>query len=118
METINLIRHIFGCGFITLGIIIFFIEIFCVSKLHYVLDRMHFAGTGDTLAFAFTILGCIIINGIDFSSLKLVLVLTFFWFASPVSSHLISRAVMKTDPKMEEHVKVYDEEESKRFIEE
>ena len=45
METINLIRHILGCGFISLGIIIFFIEIFCVSKLHYVLDRMHFAGT-------------------------------------------------------------------------
>ena len=117
METINLIRHIAGCSFITIGIIIFFIEIFCVSKLHYALDRMHFAGTGDTMAFFFVILGTIIINGIDFSSLKLVLVLVFFWFASPVSGHLISRALLKTDPKIEEHAKIYDLEESKAFIE-
>jgi len=117
METINLIRHILGCAFITIGIIIFFIEIFCVSKLHYALDRMHFAGTGDTFAFAFVILGAIIINGIDFSSLKLVLVLVFFWFASPVSGHLIARALIKTDPKIEEHAKIYDVEESKAFIE-
>ena len=95
METLNLIRLIAGCLFITLGIIGFLVEVLGVYRLHYTLDRMHFAGSGDTLAFAEIILGAVIINGINFTSAKLVLVLIFFWFASPVSSHLISRLSSK-----------------------
>lgn len=118
METANLIRLIFGCSFITLGFLIFCMEVFCVHKLRYVLNRMHFAGAGDTAALAFTIIGTIIINGVNFASLKLILVLVFFWFASPVSSHLISRLVSVTDEQMEEHVHVCTSEESKELIEE
>lgn len=116
METLNLVRLIFGCLFIALGLLTFLLEIIGIYKLDYVLNKMHFAGTGDTCGLLLTVVGTVIINGFDFSSLKLILVLVFFWFASPVSSHLISRLVVRTDKKLDDHVKVCDEEESKKLI--
>ena len=117
METLNLIRLIAGCLFITLGIIGFLVEVLGVYRLGYTLDRMHFAGSGDTLAFAEIILGAVIINGINFSSVKLILVLLFFWFASPVSSHLIARLINYTEEDKESHFHVCDDDESRKLIE-
>lgn len=111
------IRLIFGILFISLGVIWFLFEVIGVFTHKYILDRMHFAGSGDTFALFCIILGAIIINGLDFTSLKLALVLVFFWFASPVSSHLVSRLIKATDENVEDHVTIYDEEESKKFIE-
>lgn len=115
METLNLIRLIAGCFLIGFGTLLFALEILGVFRLRYVLDRMHFAGSGDTFAFACVILGSVIINGFDFTSAKLLLVLIFFWFASPVASHLIARMVLATDENIEEHVHVCDAEESKKL---
>ncbi len=117
METLNLIRIIAGFSFISLGVLLFAVEILGVNRLKYVLDRMHFAGSGDTFALACVIIGAIIINGLDFTSAKLFLVLVFFWFASPVSSHLISRLITSTDENLQEYVEVCDEEKSKSLIE-
>ena len=103
-----LFRFILGVALITLGIIFFFIEIFGVFKLKYTLDRMHFAGSGDTLALACVIIGAMVINGFNFTSLKLFLVLLFFWITSPVSSHLISRLVRATDERLEENCEVQE----------
>lgn len=116
METINLIRLVAGCALIAVGLLVFVIEICGVFKLKYTLNRMHFAGTGDTFGLACTIIGAVIINGFDYSSLKLILVLVFFWFASPVSSHLISRVILNTDDRVSNHCKICDEEESKKII--
>ncbi len=101
-----LLRFIVGVLFITLGIIFFFIEILGVFRLKYTLDRMHFAGCGDTLALASVIIGTIVINGINFTSFKLFLVLLFFWITSPVSSHLIARLVRATDERLEDNCEV------------
>ena len=116
METLNLIRLIAGAIFITAGTVVLGIEMFAINKLKYTLDRMHFAGTGDTLGLASIILGGIIINGFDFTAVKLILVLVFFWFASPVSSHLISRLVRDTDERLESNCKIFDEETSKPLL--
>lgn len=116
METINLIRLILGCTFIVMGIFMFLFGILGVFKLKYTLNRMHFAGAGDTGALAFTIIGVSIINGIDYSTLKLILVLIFFWFASPVSSHLIGRLMLNIDEDIDSHCKVLNKEESEKVI--
>lgn len=116
METINLIRFVLGCVFICAGVLMFLFGITGVFKLKYTLNRMHFAGAGDTAALAFTIIGVSFINGIDYSTLKLFLVLFFFWFASPVSSHLIGRLMINTDEELETHCKVLDKEESEKVI--
>ena len=116
MEMLNLIRLILGLLFISVGTIVFVMEIIGVFKFNYVLNRMHFAGTGDTMGLAMTIIGTVIINGLNFGSLKLALVLVLFWFASPVSSHLISRLVLETDEHIEDNLKVCDKEESKKYF--
>ena len=116
MEMLNLIRLILGCAFIVAGVLMFLVGIIGVFKLKYTLNRMHFAGAGDTGALAFTIIGVSIINGIDYSTMKLLLVLFFFWFASPVSSHLIGRLMINTDEDLETHCKVLDKEESEKVI--
>lgn len=85
------IRFIAGAIFILLGLAVFFIEIFGVYRFKYVLNRMHAAAMGDTLGLASSIIGLIILNGINFTSLKLLCVIVFLWLASPVASHLIAQ---------------------------
>lgn len=116
MAIINAIRLILGLLLILGGTIVFILEITGVYKFHYILNRMHFAGTGDTMGLAFVLLGAAIVNGFEFGSLKLLLVLVFFWFASPVSSHLISRLVMETDEEIDKHVRILDETESEKLM--
>lgn len=94
----------------------FLFGIIGVFRLKYTLNRMHFAGAGDTGALAFTIIGVCIINGIDYATFKLILVLIFFWFASPVSSHLIGRLMLNIDDDLESHCKILNEEESDKLI--
>ncbi len=117
METINLICMILGCVFIFFGLILFSFEVYGVFKLKYTLDRMHLSGAGDTMGLLLTIIGAMLINGWNFSNGKLLLILVFFWFASPVSSHLISRLVVNTDEDLKNHVTIYSEEESKEILE-
>jgi len=38
-----------------------------------------------------------IATGFNFTSLKLAVIIVFFWIASPVSSHLIANLVAKVD---------------------
>lgn len=116
MAIINAIRLILGLLLILGGTIVFILEITGVYKFHYILNRMHFAGTGDTMGLAFVLLGAAIVNGFEFGSIKLLLVLVFFWFASPVSSHLISRLVMETDEEIDKHVRILDETESEKLM--
>lgn len=116
METLNMIRLIIGILAISLGTIVFCLELFGVYKFHFILNRMHFAGTGDTMGLACVMIGAAIVNGLDWGSLKFLLVLVFFWFASPVSSHLIARLVLDTTEDLDKHVKVLDEEESKKYL--
>ena len=76
--------------------LLFVVEIISVFKLDYVLNRMHAAATGDTFGIGLSIFGLVILSGWNFTSLKLLLVLTFLWFSSPVSSHLIAKLEVVT----------------------
>lgn len=57
---------------------------------------------GDTLGILFVFLGLMLIRGFSMSSLKLFLVILFFWVASPVSGHMISRLEAMTDEDLGE----------------
>ncbi|MBP5152514.1 MAG: monovalent cation/H(+) antiporter subunit G [Lachnospiraceae bacterium] len=117
METLNLIRFILGTCLISIGVLVFITELIGVYRYKFTLDRMHFAGMGDTMGLLFITVGAILINGYNFTSLKLILVLVFFWFSSPVSSHQISRLVTDTDERLKDHCTVLNEEESKSLTE-
>lgn len=84
-----MIQFIFAALFMIAGLIIFILEVFGIYSLKYVLNRMHAAAMGDTLGILFFMIGLIILYGVSWSSLKLVLVIAFFWMASPAASHLL-----------------------------
>lgn len=97
------IRFIAGAALLLAGIAIFILEMVGVFRFKYVLNRMHAAGMGDTLGIGFSLLGLIVMSGLNFTSLKLLLVIAFLWFSSPVSSHLIARLEVTTNEDEEEH---------------
>lgn len=97
------IRFIIGAILIVVGIITFLIELCGVFRFRYVLNRMHAAAMGDTLGLAAVIMGLIVMNGLDFTSVKLFLVIVFLWCASPVSSHLIAQLEATINPETKEY---------------
>lgn len=79
------------------GLVFMILAVFGVNKFDRALNRMHAAAMGDTLGILFVILGLVVLRGISMDSLKLILVIAFFWIASPVSGHMISRLEAMTD---------------------
>ena len=112
MEVFDWIRLIVGSAFLVCGLIVFFTEIFGVFHFHYALNRMHAAAMGDTLGIGSCLTGLIIFSGVNFTSLKLLLIIVFLWFASPVSSHVLARLEVATNDNLEAHCKVYTDFES------
>lgn len=100
------IQFIFGALLLITGIIIFAIEIYGAFRYDYVLNRMHMAAFGDTFGIGISLVGLMIINGINFTSFKMLLVIIFLWNASPVSSHLIARLEVSTNERLEEKMEV------------
>jgi len=96
MEWFLWLRFILGFLFLVAGMLLFVVEIISVFKLDYVLNRMHAAATGDTLGLGLSLIGLMILSGWNFTTLKLILILVFLWFSSPVSSHLIARLEVNT----------------------
>ena len=97
---------IVGVLFLLTGIVIFAIELYGAFHYDYVLNRMHMAAFGDTFGIGVSLLGLMVINGMNFTSLKMLLVILFLWCASPVSSHLISRLEVTTNEELEAHMEV------------
>ena len=103
MEIIEWVRFLAGSLLLLAGLVIFAIEMIGVFRFKYVLNRMHAAAMGDTLGVGFSLVGLIVINGLNFTSLKLLFVIVFLWFSSPVSSHLIARLEVMTNEDKEKH---------------
>lgn len=102
------IRFIGGAALIVLGLCIFFIEITGVFRFKYVLNRMHAAAMGDTLGLSACIAGLMLMNGLNFTTVKLLCIIVFLWLASPVSSHLIAKLEVITNPDSAEYEKIED----------
>lgn len=103
MEILEWIRFLAGVGLLLIGMGIFLLQLFGVFKFKYVLNRMHAAAMGDTLGIGVSLTGLILLSGFNFTSLKMALIIVFLWFASPVSSHLISRLEVVTNENLEEN---------------
>lgn len=99
-------RFLIGGALLAAGLVTFVIEIIGVFRFRYVLNRMHAAAMGDTLGIGLALLGLIVMNGFDFTSLKLFLVIVFLWFSSPVSSHLIARLEVTVNEEKDKHYSV------------
>lgn len=100
------IRIIVGLVLLILGIIIFLLEIIGIVKYKFLLNRMHAAGMGDTLGIFMCLFGLMFISGLNFTTAKLGMIVLFLWFASPTTSHLISRLEAATDEELGRHVSI------------
>jgi len=49
------------------------------------------------LGIGICLLGLMLLSGLNFTTFKIGLIIVFFWLASPVSSHLISRLEVTTN---------------------
>lgn len=105
MTAFEWVRFLLGAGLLLTGVAVFLIEMIGVFRFRYVLNRMHAAATGDTLGIGICLLGLIVMNGLNFASLKLFLVIIFLWFSSPTSSHLIAKLEVTTN---EDEERQYD----------
>ena len=103
MQILDWIRFVAGIGLLLIGLGFFVLEIFGVFKFKYVLNRMHAAAMGDTLGIGASMTGLILLSGLNYTSLKMALIIVFLWLASPVSSHLISRLEVVTNENLDEH---------------
>ncbi len=108
MEILEWIRLIVGGLFLLNGLLIFLIELYGIFHFNYVLNRMHAAAMGDTLGISFSLIGLMIFSGLNFTTLKIALIVVFLWFASPVSSHLLARLEVATNENLRGHCQVYD----------
>ena len=103
MEWLQLIA---GGIFITIGLLTLCVAVFGVYRFQYVLNRMHSSAMGDSLGILFIIFGLMILSGFQFGTLKLALIIVFFWLAGPVSSHMIGQMEVLTNEKIEEECEV------------
>ena len=110
MEILEWIRFALGTLLLLVGLGIFLLQIFGVFKFKYVLNRMHTAAMGDTLGIGVSLTGLILLCGLNFTSLKMALIIVFLWLASPVSSHLIARLEVVTNEHLDNFCELPAEE--------
>lgn len=109
MEIFERIRLIVGGALLLCGLIIFLIELYGVFHFRFVLNRMHAAAMGDTLGISVSLVGLMIFCGLNFTTLKMMLIVIFLWFASPVSSHLVARLEVTTNENLKSQCQVYED---------
>lgn len=103
------IRFILSVGCLSVGLVFMILAVFGVNRFNRALNRMHAAAMGDTLGILFVMLGLMAMRGFSMDSLKLFLVILFFWIASPVSGHMISRLEVMTNEKLGEILLIHRE---------
>ena len=66
-------------------------------RFNFVVNRMHAAAMNDTLGILLVLMGLMIQSGFQYATLKMLIIIIFFWFASPVSGHLITKMQITID---------------------
>lgn len=101
-DTVRLI--VFGALTI-LGLAIELTAVLGVNRFRYAMNRIHAAGMGDTLGLLLMALAAVVYHGFDAVTVKILLIVAFFWLTSPVCSHLIGRLIRETDEDFSKEAK-------------
>lgn len=103
MTGLELVRFILGCVFLGIGVITFAIEIRGVFHMKVALNRMHAAGMGDTLGLSSSLIGLMILSGLNLNTVKMFFIIVFLWFTSPVATHLLANLEVSTDEEFDDY---------------
>ncbi len=101
-----MIKYIISALFILLGVVVLATAMVGNFRFGYVLNRMQIGSTSDTLGAAFIIFGLIFASGFNATTVKLIIMVAFLWFANPVSSHFLARTEIISNEKITEECEV------------
>jgi len=104
----ELIRFVLGGILMIAGIAVSIVALIGMFRFHSALNRMHASALADTLGIFLMLAGLIVIEGFTMLSAKLAAVIIFFWLASPVTGHLISRLEASTNEELAASVETID----------
>lgn len=65
-----------------------------VIRLPDVFTRLHASGMTDTMGAGLILTGLMFQSGVSLVTAKLVLILFFLWFTSPIATHAVARAAL------------------------
>jgi len=90
---------VFGISnaFVLVGLFIACSAVLGLYRFNFVANRMHAAAMNDTLGILLVLVGLMIQTGFQYATLKMLIIIVFFWFASPVSGHLITKMQITID---------------------
>ncbi len=63
-------------------------------RLPDIFTRTHAAGMTDTMGAGMILVGLAVYNGADLVTVRLILILAFLWFASPIATHAVAKAAL------------------------
>ena len=110
MIVLHWIRFIIAAVFLLGGLVILFAALVGMFRFDNVLNRIHVAAKCDTFGLLLIFSSMIVMSGWSMESLKLVIIIVFFWLSVPVSSHLIAHMELATNPEIKEEFEVLHQE--------
>ena len=78
-----------------------------VNRFKFSLNRLHSASIGDTMGLAFILLACIVRSGLNVLSIKFAVIFIIMLVTCPMSSHVLSLLVYRTDNDIEKEAPVW-----------
>ena len=95
-----MLRIIIAALLMLAGLFVLGVATIGIFRFSTMLNRIHIAAKCDTLGALLVLSSLIVLSGMTIFSLKLLLVIIFLWLSNPVSSHLVARAEVKTNPDL------------------
>ena len=104
----ELVRFILAALFLLSGLFVLGVATFGLFRLDNALNRLHAAAKCDTMGSLLILVGLAIIVGINFMTLKILILIVFFWLTNPVAVYMIGRAEVQTNPYIENECEVME----------
>jgi multicomponent Na+:H+ antiporter subunit G len=87
LDVLSWISILAGCAFCVIGGI-------GLLRLPDLFTRMHAAGIVDTAGVAFLVVGMVLQAGFSMATIKLLLIVLFVLYTSPVATHALAQAAL------------------------
>ncbi len=84
-------------GLISFGLFFFLIGTLGVLRFPDALTRAHGAAKCDTLGAVLCLSGLMLHFGWSFTSVKLLLVIAFLWSTNPTGTHILAKAIVRSN---------------------
>ncbi|MEX1257934.1 MAG: monovalent cation/H(+) antiporter subunit G [Gemmatimonadota bacterium] len=82
--------------FLGLGSILMIVGGVGVLRLPDFFSRMHGAGLTDTMGAGLILIGLMFESGLSAPTVRLVMILLFLWYTSPVGGHALAKAALSS----------------------